>query len=167
MHLNRGPLKPGPSMTIGIFIVSGFKTKGQEAGDFPQLLRAWSLATFTGGKRKTWPSLWASSLKRSGGRAGGRKESLQLCLWNLNSTSNSPEAPCQLSCQISAKESGVETSVNVNKHWKTRAKGNDIIANVISTNQHFASTFSMQIFKFQRCSCKLLSFFFPGSLFTG
>ena len=48
-------------------------------------------------------------------------------------------------------------SANVNKHWKTRAKGNDIIANVISPNQHFASTFSMQIFKFQRRSCKVSS----------
>ena len=38
---------------------------------------------------------------------------------------------------------------------KTRAKGNDVITNVISANQHFASTFSMQIFKFQRRSCKL------------
>ena len=41
------------------------------------------------------------------------------------------------------------------KHWKTRAKGNDIITNVISPNQHFSSTFSIQIFKFQRCSRKL------------
>ena len=40
------------------------------------------------------------------------------------------------------------------------AKVNDIITNVISTNQHYALTFSMQIFKFQRCSCKL-SFLFP------
>ena len=46
-------------------------------------------------------------------------------------------------------------SANVNKHWKTCAKGNDVIANVISPNQHFASTFSMQIFKFQRRSCKV------------
>ena len=36
----------------------------------------------------------------------------------------------------------------------------DIITNVISANQHFASTFSMEIFKFQRRSCKL-SFLFP------
>ena len=47
------------------------------------------------------------------------------------------------------------------KHWKTCAKGNDIITNVISANQHFASTFSMQKFKFQRRSCKL-SFPFPA-----
>ena len=26
-----------------------------------------------------------------------------------------------------------------NKHWKTSAKGNDVISNVISANQHFAS----------------------------
>ena len=39
---------------------------------------------------------------------------------------------------------------------KASAKGNDIITYVISANQHFASTFSMQIFKFQRRSCKLL-----------
>ena len=44
---------------------------------------------------------------------------------------------------------------NVNKYWKTCANGSDVIANVISANQHFASTFSTQIFKFQRCSCKL------------
>ena len=40
--------------------------------------------------------------------------------------------------------------------------GNNIITNVISANQHFASTFSMQIFKFQRRSCKL-SFIFPAA----
>ena len=44
---------------------------------------------------------------------------------------------------------------NVNKHWKTSANGSDVIANVISANQHFASTFTTQIFKFQRHSCKL------------
>ena len=51
-------------------------------------------------------------------------------------------------------------SSNVNKCWKTCAKGNDIITNVISANQHFASTVSMQMLKFQRGSCKL-SFLFP------
>ena len=51
-------------------------------------------------------------------------------------------------------------SSNVNKYWKTRAKGNDVITNVISANQHFASTVSMQILKYQRGSCKL-SFLFP------
>ena len=39
------------------------------------------------------------------------------------------------------------------KHWKLCAKGNDVITNVICANQHLASTFSMQIFKFQRRSC--------------
>ena len=28
-------------------------------------------------------------------------------------------------------------SANVNKHWKTRVKGNDVITNVISANKHF------------------------------
>ena len=48
----------------------------------------------------------------------------------------------------------------LSKDGKTRAKGNDVITNVISANQHFAWTFSMQIFKFQRRSCKLF-FLFP------
>ena len=56
---------------------------------------------------------------------------------------------------------------------KAQAKGNDVITNVISANQHFASIFFMQIFKFQRHNCKL-SFLFsphnqstPESLLTG
>ena len=72
---------------------------------------------------------------------GKRKESLQLRLWNLNSTSNSSVVSCWLSCQISANQRKAETSANVNKHWKTGAKGNDIITNDISVNQHFSSTF--------------------------
>ena len=35
-----------------------------------------------------------------------------------------------------------------------------VYINVISANQHFASTFPMQIFKFQKRSCKL-SILFP------
>ena len=38
--------------------------------------------------------------------------------------------------------------------------GKDVITKDISANQHFASTFAVQIFKFQRRSCKL-SFLFP------
>ena len=46
-------------------------------------------------------SLLASSAAGlSCGGGGERKERLQLRLWNLNSTSNSPVAPCRLSCQI-------------------------------------------------------------------
>ena len=33
------------------------------------------------------------------------------------------------------------TSAKVHNHCKTHAKGNDIISNVISANQHFALTF--------------------------
>ena len=93
------------------------------------------------------------------GQGGKRKESLQIHLWNLNSRSNSPVAPHQLRCQISANQGNAEMSANVNKHSKTHAKGNDVV--VIFTNQHFASTFLMQIFKFQRNSCKFSFLFLP------
>ena len=53
-----------------------------------------------------------------------------LHLWNLNSTPNSPVAPRRLSCQISANQREAETRANVKKHWKTHAKGNDIITNM-------------------------------------
>ena len=89
-------------------------------------------------------SLWARSPGRSAGGAGkGRRSILQLhvCLWNLNSTSSSPVAPCRLSCQISANQREVETSTNVNKYWKTHTKDNDLVTNVIFANQQFSSTF--------------------------
>jgi len=78
-------------------------------------------------------------------RGGKRKESLQLHTWNLNSSL----ASCWLSCQISANQCEAEP----------HAKSSDIITNVISTNQHFALTFSIQIFKFQRHSSKLFFLF--------
>ena len=46
-------------------------------------------------------------------------------------------APRRLSCQISTNQREAETSANVNKHWKTRAKGNDVITNVISSIRRF------------------------------
>ena len=54
-------------------------------------------------------SLFIASLRASDSRVlwwqgRKRKESLQLRLWNLNSTSNSPMAPPKLSCQISTNE---------------------------------------------------------------
>ena len=55
-------------------------------------------------------------------------------LANLNSNSNFPVAPRRLSCQIAANQREARTSANVNKHWKTSAKGNDVITNVISAN---------------------------------
>ena len=39
---------------------------------------------------------------------------------------------------------------------KTRSQGKDVITNVISANLHFASTFFMQIFKFQRRAARAL-----------
>ena len=92
-----------------------------------------------------------------------RTESLQLRLWNLNSTSNSPVAPRRLSCQICANQYKAEMSGNVNNTQKTHTKRNDVITNVISANLHFTSTFSMQIVKFQRRNSHL-SFLFPHRL---
>jgi len=79
----------------------------------------------------------------SPGRSGGgreRKESLQPRLWNLNSTSNSLWLPVELSDFRKSARSGNESEckINIEKHVKARAKGNDVITNVISTNQHFA-----------------------------
>ena len=93
-----------------------------------------------------------------GALAAGLEKKESLRLWNLKSTSNSPAAPHRWSCQISADQCEEETNANVNKHWKTCAKGNDVITNVISANLHFASSILMQIFKFQRRSCTLLPF---------
>ena len=85
---------------------------------------------------------------------GGREKELE---FHLQSPCGCPH---RLSWQFPSNQRKAKTTVNVNKHWKTHAKGMDIITYVISTNQHFASTFSMLIFKFQRHSCKL-SFLFP------
>ena len=49
-------------------------------------------------------------------------------------------------------------SGNEHECKQTWAKGNVVITNVVSTNQHFTSAFLMGIFKFQRHCCKL---FFP------
>ena len=58
---------------------------------------------------------WACEQALRGALAAGgkRKESLQLRLWNLNSTSNSPVASCQLSCQISANQREAERSLQM------------------------------------------------------
>ena len=65
------------------------------------------------GKRRL---LYQPVSKSFGALSWKRKESLQLSLWNLNSTSNSPVAPRRLSFQISANQREAETSTNVNKH---------------------------------------------------
>ena len=55
-----------------------------------------------------------------GAQAAGAGKGTRACnyvsSWNLNSTSNSPVAPCRLSCQIPANQREAETSANVNKH---------------------------------------------------
>ena len=65
------------------------------------LVNTWERCLFSQWHR--WP---ASKLSGALWRLGGkRKESLQLCLWNLNSTSNCHVVPRRLSCQISANQS--------------------------------------------------------------
>ena len=97
-------------------------------------------------------SLRESSPRHSGGgwwgRVVGEGKEEELATTSLevilNFTSNSPVVPHQLSCQISVNYHETETSANVNKHWKTGAKGNDVITDFISANLHFASTFNFR-----------------------
>ena len=95
-------------------------------------------------------SLQSSSPGCSGGRAGRGWR------WNLNPTKNSPVAPVNWVVRfppISTKRKSKQTLK------KKGAKGSDVFSSVIYANQHFVSIFLMQIFKFQRHSCKL-SFLF-------
>ena len=69
---------------------------------------------------------------------GINHQSIQTVLRGENDSKQSDE--------IQATRSGNERECK--QTLKTRAKGNDVIINVISANQHFAATFSMQIFKY-------------------
>ena len=61
---------------------------------------------------------------------------------------------------VSAKQKRARMYTNIEKHVIVSAKGSDVITDVISAyNQIFASTFSMQILKFQRRSYKLCVLF--------
>ena len=83
-----------------------------------------------------------------GALAVGRKRKEELPTTNLEFEFHiqfSCGSPRRLSCQISANQRKAEKRSNVHV-----PRGNDVNTNVISANQHFASTFSMQIFKFQR-----------------
>ena len=57
-----------------------------------------------------------------GGALAAAKACNFVCLWNLNSTSNSPETPRRLSCQISANQRDTEMSANVKNHEKNVPK---------------------------------------------
>ena len=93
-------------------------------------------------------SLQASSPGKKG--AGWEMEE-ELATTSLELILNSSSVvPRRLGCQFSDNQNEAETSANINTNWKTRSKGNALITNAISANQHFASTFSMQIFKFHR-----------------
>ena len=108
-------------------------------------------------KRPISNSLRASSPGHSGGRTGkGRRACSYVSgMWIPPPCGSSRRLSYQISDQHEAKK-----RANVNNNWKTRSKGNDVITNVISANQYFASTFWMQIFRFQRRSWKLF-FLFP------
>ena len=56
-------------------------------------------------------ALWGALAK--GQEKEGDLTALQLCLWDLNSSSNSPVAPRRLSCQISANQREAEMSVRL------------------------------------------------------
>ena len=112
-------------------------------------------------------SLWRlrrpSSLRVSypGPSGGGATKERRACnhvsgIWIPPQICGSPST--ELSDFRQSARSGNEREWN--KLWKASAKGNDVITNVISADQHFASTFSMQIFKFPRRTWKL-SFLFP------
>ena len=69
--------------------------------------------------------------------AAGRVQEVELATMSLEcefTPSNSPVAQRRLSCQISANQNEAETSANVNKHWKTRAKGKKEKENIIRHN---------------------------------
>ena len=57
-----------------------------------------------------------------------------------------------LSTELSDFWQCTKTSTKVHKRLENKCQSNDIIINVISANQHFTSTFSMQIFKFYKLS---------------
>ena len=103
-------------------------------------------------------------------RGGKRKESLQIRLSKLNSTSNAPVAPRQLSCPISANQREAETSANVKKKTGVMMSLLTSSPPTSISHRHFRCR---SIFKFQRRSSKL-SFLFPPrrqsapeSLFAG
>ena len=99
-------------------------------------------------------SLWASSPGCSGSGAGkGRRACNYVSgIWIL------PPIPLWLPIDLAVRFSPI--SANVNKHCKHMPRVMMSLLMSPSANEHFASTFLMQIFKFQRRSCKL-SFLFP------
>ena len=70
-------------------------------------------------------------------------------------------APCRLSCQISANQREAETSANENKHWKTRAKDNDVITNLIPVQSAFRIRFFDADIQIPERKLQALSLVFP------
>ena len=106
----------------------------------------------------------ASPLGWSGSTVGKGRRACNYIFGNLNSPYNSLVASRRLSGEIFTKISAQngnqrERKQTLKNMWKHTPKVMTSL-NVISANQHFTSTFSIQIFQFQRSSCKL-SFLFP------
>ena len=112
----------------------------------PKRRTAYSLDSSVYYMDKHWP---ASKLSGAFWRRGEkRKESLQLLLWNLNSACNSPVAPRRLNEAERGNERECKQTL---KRYAPR-----VMTSFLTSSPHF----SVQIFKFQRRSCKL-SFLFP------
>ena len=71
------------------------------------------------------------SLRASSPERAGKKRRTCNYVFEIWIPSPIPLTPRWLSCQISTNQREAETSANVNKHWKTRAKGNDV--NIMSS----------------------------------
>ena len=98
----------------------------------------------------SFPTCWCYSPGCSGGMVGKGGGACNYVSGIWIPLSNPLLLPVDWAVGFPSIKREAETSANVSKCWKTRAKGNDVITNVISANQHFASTFSMK-----------LSFLFP------
>ena len=112
----------------------------------------------------SWPSFrlgYATSLRASSPRRfeGGVGKKRRACNYVSGIWIPSPIPPW-LTVDWAVRFSPISAK-RKRARMQTRAKGNDVITNVISANQRFASTFSIQVFKFQRRSCKLSFLFRP------
>ena len=99
------------------------------------------------GEQEFWalfiPDNLASEQAVRGALATGREKEGELATTSLEFEFHL-QFPCSspsTELSDSANQREAETSANVNKHWKRRAKGNDVITNVISGNWAFRIDF--------------------------
>ena len=105
--------------------------------------------------------LWVSFPGHSGGGAGKARRAIATTSLEFKSHLSFPCGSSSTKLSNFRQSAQSRNERECKQTLKNTHQGyNDIITNVTSTNQHFSLTFSMQIFKFQRYSCKL-SFLFP------